>query len=127
MRRRFNQGASISNFDMQDICPAHMFDCDCLVVETDDQRAHDALIELQLALKLFHRGGFAREVHRDIVAFTKIVDLVGETTTAKGLDLLDNATELGELVGDALNGGLNFGFFEGGLDDVRDLVGGHYS
>src|SRR5690606_20525358 len=80
------------------------------VLLAEDLRAHDGLVEAELAVELLRGGGGRGEVDDGVDAFRLLLDLVGQATAAPDVDLVDGATvgadDIEELVEARTNGPL---------------------
>ena len=57
---------------------------------------HDRLVEAELTVQLLGRGRLCGEVDDGVDALGLLLDLVGETTTAPDVDVVDGALVLGD-------------------------------
>src|SRR5690606_30911336 len=55
-------------------------------------RAHDGLVEAELARELNRRRGARREVDDGVDALGLLLDLIGQTTASPNVDCVDGAT-----------------------------------
>src|SRR5690606_36898026 len=94
----------------------------CSGAGAEELGAKNRLVEAELAVQLLGRGRLTREVDDGVDALGVLLDLVGETTTAPDVDVVDGATIIGDHLEEPVERGADGALLGLGVEDDHELV-----